>query len=240
MPDSQIRVTPQSMLADGLSLGNGSAGLVGILILLAWDDPLALTAACVCVFAAWGFDSLDGLAARGLQRPASVGAILDSLCDVASFGALPAVLLTASAVDGDRSLVLPYAVVSVAYFCCAVVRLCRYTVGAVSDTKSPRMFFEGVPSPVGAMSVSAAMLAARAEPETLRWMPLLFAVACAPLMVSRIPYKDTPRLAAWLVRSIWPLPVLGAIGYVAGAGTAVTVFFAAYLLTGAIGLHAPR
>ena len=187
MSNTHTRINPRAILADGLSLGNGSSGLVGILLLVAWDDPRALTAACVCVFAAWGFDSLDGLAARGLQRPAAVGAVLDSLCDTASFGALPAVLLTASGMTGDRQTLVLSAVIAVLYFCCAVLRLCRYTVGAVSDTKSPRTFFEGVPSPVGAMSVSAAILAARAQPAMLGWMPLLFAGVCAPLMVSRIP-----------------------------------------------------
>ena len=55
---------------------------------------LLLTAACLLVFAAWGFDAIDGFAARGLQRPPTEGAVLDSLCDTASFGVLPAEMAT--------------------------------------------------------------------------------------------------------------------------------------------------
>jgi CDP-diacylglycerol--serine O-phosphatidyltransferase len=230
----------RALLADGLSLGNGACGVAGILVLLTWDDPAALAAACALVFLAWGFDSVDGLAARGLQRARAIGEVMDSLCDVSSFGVLPAVLLTAAWMARDRSTLLVGAVVSILFFCCAVLRLRRYTVHAVSEVPSKRTFFEGVPSPVAAMSVAAAILASGSGPAALAWTPFLFAAVCAPLMVSRTPYKDTPRLAAWMVRAIWPIPVLAVIAFAAGGAVAVTVFFAAYLASGAMGLHTPR
>jgi phosphatidylserine synthase len=203
--------------------------------MLAWDDPRALAAACLFVFIAWGFDSVDGLAARGVQRSPAEGAVLDSLCDTSSFGALPAALLTAYGMRSDRSTLIISALVSVVFYGCAILRLRRYTVGAVGHTSAERTSFEGVPSPVAAMSVAAAILAAITGPPALAWMPILFAVVVAPLMLSRIRYEETPRVAAWLVRAKWPLPVLAAIGYAAGnVAVALSVFFAAYLASGAL------
>lgn len=225
----------RAYLADGLSLGNGLSGVAGILLLITWHDPRALTAACALVFLAWGFDSVDGLAARGLGRPRAVGEMMDSLCDVASFGVLPAILLTAYALQFDRRTLVVGAVLGVLFYACVVVRLRRYTVEAIADNAQPRVFFKGLPSPVGAMCTASAILAVRPGP--LAWAPFVIACACAPLMVSRIPFKDTPYLAIWLVRAIWPIPVLVAIGWWAGGAIAVLVFFATYLASGGLRLH---
>jgi phosphatidylserine synthase len=228
-------VSYRALVADALSLGNGASGVVGVIVLLAWDDPRALAVASMFVFIAWGFDSVDGLAARGVQRSPAEGAVLDSLCDTSSFGALPAALLTAYGMRGGRSTLIISALVGVVFYGCAILRLRRYTVGAVGHASEERTSFEGVPSPVAAMSVAAAILAAITGPPALAWLPILFAASAAPLMMSRVRYQDTPRLAAWLVRAKWPLPILAAIGYAAGnVAVALTVFFAAYLASGAL------
>jgi phosphatidylserine synthase len=233
-------VTWRAALADGLSLGNGASGVAAVIVLLAWHDPHALAVACLFVFVAWGFDSVDGLAARGVQRPPAEGAVLDSLCDTSSFAGLPAALLTAYGARGSLSTLIISAVIGVAYFACAVLRLRHYTVDAVGHAGQERTSFAGVPSPVAAMSVSAAILAAITGPPALGRMPILFAAAAAPLMLSRVRYTDTPRLAAWLVRAKWPLPVLALIAYAAGnVAVALSAFFAAYLASGALFRRAP-
>jgi phosphatidylserine synthase len=228
-------------LADGLSLGNGSSGVVGVIIMLTWHDPRALALACLFVFVAWGFDSVDGLAARGLDRSPAEGAVLDSLCDISSFAALPAALLTSYGARVGGPTVIVCAVAGVVFFGCAVLRLRRYTVGAVGHASEERTSFQGVPSPVAAMSVSASIVAATSGPPALAWLPMLFAAVTAPLMLSQIRYRDTPRLAAWMVRAKWPLPLLALIGYVArNAAVAVSVFFAAYLASGALSVRDSR
>lgn len=227
-------------LADGLSVGNGASGLAGVMIMLGWDDPRALTLAAMCVFVAWGFDSVDGLAARGVQRSPAEGAVLDSLCDTSSFGALPAALLTTYGMTIGGATVVTCVAIGIAYYACAILRLRRYTVGAVGHAGEERTSFQGLPSPVAAMSVAAAILAAIAAPPSLAWLPLawlpmVFAGVAAPLMLSSMRYEETPRVAAWVVRAMWPLPVLAAIGYASGsAAVAVTVFFAAYLASGVL------
>lgn len=238
MNQKQMRL--RAFLADGLSLGNGASGVAGVIVMLAWDDPRALALACLFVFIGWGFDSVDGLAARGVQRSPAEGAVLDSLCDTSSFGALPAVLLAAYGMRGDRATMVISAVAGLGFFCCVILRLRRYTVDAVGHASEERTSFKGVPSPVAAMSVAASILAAVTGPPALAWMPIVFAAVASPLMLSRIPYRETPQVAAWLVRAKWPLPILAVIVYVAGnVAVAVSVFFAAYIASGALSFR-PR
>jgi phosphatidylserine synthase len=230
----------RAALADALSLGNGASGVAGVMVMLAWHDPRALALACLFVFIGWGFDSVDGFAARGVQRSPAEGAVLDSLCDTSSFGALPAALLMAYGSRGDRSTLIVSVVAGVVFYGCAILRLRRYTVGAVGHAPAERTSFEGLPSPVAAMSVSAAILAAASGPPALAWMPILFAAVAAPLMMSRIPYQETPRVAVWMVRAKWPLPVLAAVGYAAGSvAVALAIFFAAYIASGAVSRRKP-
>lgn len=225
----------RAFLADGLSLGNGASGVAGVLVMLTWDDPRSLALACLFVFIGWGFDSIDGLAARGVQRSPAEGAVLDSLCDTSSFGALPAALLTAYGMRGDRTTVMIGAVVGIVFFGCVILRLRRYTVDAVGHGSEARTSFKGVPSPVAAMAVAAGILAAITGPPALAWLPMVFAAVASPLMLSRIPYRETPQVAAWVVRAKWPLPVLAAIAYAAGnVAVALSVFFAAYIASGAL------
>lgn len=233
MDQAQMRF--RARLADGLSVGNGASGVAGIIVLLAWNDPRALAVACIFVFVAWGFDSVDGMAARGVKRSPAEGIVLDSLCDVSSFGVLPAVLLSAYGMRHERLLMVLCIVLAIVFVSCVILRLRRYTVDALDHTSEQRTAFKGLPSPVAAMSTAAAILAAATGPASLTWLPIVFGAVTAPLMMSTIPYQETPRVAGWAVRAIWPIPVLAAIGYAAAnAAVALVVFFAAYVLSGAL------
>jgi phosphatidylserine synthase len=232
---NQTQMRNRALLADALSVGNGASGVAGVMVLLAWDDPRALAVACLFVFIGWGFDSVDGLAARGVKRSPAEGIVLDSLCDVSSFGVLPAVLLSAYGVRSGRTMLALGAIASIAFVSCVILRLRRYTVDALGHAAEARTSFAGVPSPVAAMSVSAAILAAVTGPPALAWLPIAFVAVTAPLMMSSIPYRETPQVAAWVVRAKWPLPVLAAVGYAAGnAAVALAVFFAAYVASGLV------
>jgi phosphatidylserine synthase len=123
--------------------------------------------------------------------------------------------------------------VGMLYFGCVIARLRRYTVNALDHTAQQRTSFQGLPSPVAAMSVAASTMTAAGGPASLAWLPIAFAVISAPLMLSRVPYQETPRVAAWAVRAIWPLPVLAAIAWAAGSvPAALSVLFAAYVASG--------
>ena len=76
----------RAALADALA-ATARAASPGVMVLLAWHDPRALAVAC-CSSSSAGVDSVDG--SRRAAALAGRGAVLGSLCDTSSFGALPA------------------------------------------------------------------------------------------------------------------------------------------------------
>ena len=97
-------------------------------------------------------DVLDGYVARlNPRRQSLLGADLDSLSDVISFGVAPAVLgFTLGLQGGWDMLCLTYFVV------CGVSRLARFnvTASALSDTATGKVkYFEGTPIPTSIVIV---------------------------------------------------------------------------------------
>ena len=143
--------------ADALTIGNAACGTVAIFLCLEylaaenarflWTAFLLLPLALVC-------DVLDGYVARlNRTRQSLLGADLDSLADVISFGVAPAVLgYTLGLRGGWDMLVLTYFVV------CGVSRLARFNVtsSALTDANTGKVkYFEGTPIPT---SIAIVML----------------------------------------------------------------------------------
>jgi CDP-diacylglycerol--serine O-phosphatidyltransferase len=135
--------------ADALTIGNAACGTIAIFLCLdflatgkgrfLWTAFLLLPLALVC-------DFLDGYVARlNRKRQSRLGADLDSLSDVISFGVAPAVLgFTLGMRGGWDMLILTYFVV------CGVSRLARFnvTAEALSDSETGKVkYFEGTPIP---------------------------------------------------------------------------------------------
>ncbi len=84
--------------ADMLTIGNASCGTIAIFLCLehlASGDTRLLWVACVLMALALVCDVLDGYVARlATRRQSRIGADLDSLSDVISFGVAPAVSAT--------------------------------------------------------------------------------------------------------------------------------------------------
>jgi CDP-diacylglycerol--serine O-phosphatidyltransferase len=143
-------------LADAFTIGNAACGTIAVFLCLdyiatanrrlLWLAFLLLPAALVC-------DVLDGYVARLDKRRQSVlGADLDSLADVISFGVAPAVLgFTLGLRGGWDVFVLTYFVV------CGVSRLARFnvTAAALADTATGKVrYFEGTPIPTSILIVA--------------------------------------------------------------------------------------
>ena len=140
--------------ADALTIGNAASGTIAIFLCLdhlatgdrtrLWIAFLLLPLALIC-------DLLDGYVARKHSRQSSLGADLDSLADVISFGVAPAVLgFTLGLRGGWDMLVLTYFVV------CGVSRLARFnvTAAALSDAVTGKVkYFEGTPIPTSVFIV---------------------------------------------------------------------------------------
>ena len=102
---------------------------------------------CIGVFCAAVLDSLDGRVARMTNSQSAFGEQMDSLCDMVSFGAAPAIIVYTWAFSGLGKLGWIPAFV---YMSGAALRLARFNVNiGVVDKR----FFQGLPSPAAAALV---------------------------------------------------------------------------------------
>ena len=142
--------------ADFLTIGNASCGTIAIFLCLdylATDRARFLWAAFILLPTALVCDVLDGYVARlDKKRQSVLGADLDSLADVISFGVAPAVLgFTLGLRGGWDMLILTYFVV------CGVSRLARFnvTASALADIQTGKVkYFEGTPIPTSILIVA--------------------------------------------------------------------------------------
>jgi CDP-diacylglycerol--serine O-phosphatidyltransferase len=151
--------------------------------------------------AAWaiGFgmlcDVLDGFVARLTGAASSFGAELDSLADMVTFGAAPALLAKSVVQSSFPTLSAKVATaLALIYLLGAALRLARYNVESnrVQEPGHRTIVFRGLPSP-GAAGVIASLILVRHEfaDEHWTWVGWAF-LAGAPtlglLMVSRFGY----------------------------------------------------
>ena len=141
--------------ADLLTIGNASCGTISIFLCLdyiAAGNRRLLWIAFILLPLALACDVLDGYVARlNPRRKSLLGADLDSLSDVISFGVAPAVLgFTLGLQGGWDMLCLTYFVV------CGVSRLARFNVtsAALADADTGKVeYFEGTPIPTSILIV---------------------------------------------------------------------------------------
>ena len=154
--------------ADALTIGNAACGTIAIFLCLdylATDSRRFLWTAFLLLPAALVLDVLDGYVARlNRKRQSILGADLDSLADVISFGVAPAVLgFTLGLRGGWDMAILTYFVV------CGVSRLARFnvTAEALADAATGKVkYFEGTPIPTSILIVAllgVAMLLGRID-----------------------------------------------------------------------------
>lgn len=134
-------------LADVITLGNGCAGIGAVFATQRYlvDRQLIWVWLAIGLLPLAGvFDFLDGRVARWRRRHSALGAQLDSLADLISFGVAPATLGYALGLRGGwDAVVLGY------FVCCGLSRLARYnvTAAALADEQGKVRHFEGTPIP---------------------------------------------------------------------------------------------
>ncbi|MFB7292196.1 CDP-diacylglycerol--serine O-phosphatidyltransferase [Actinacidiphila glaucinigra] len=207
--DDDMPLSTRLSIADGLTLGNAICGFMavyftttGVLVphLMGNTDGgmtrhSAATAVLLMLMASV-FDLFDGLVARKL-RSSAMGAELDNLSDLISFGLAPAYFVVVWGLISDDAYGKVSAVAAVVVLLAVVLRLARFSCTTVREG-----IFQGMPSPFGAMTVISVVLL------ELPFIPTVLAiVGVAWLMVSRVEYpKPRGRLAtitlAWIVLSM--------------------------------------
>ena len=149
--------------------------------------------------AAWGIacamvlDSLDGRVARMTNTQSAFGEQMDSLSDMVSFGAAPALISYIWALKGLGRWGWIAAFV---YISCAALRLARFNVNtAVVDKR----YFQGLPSPAAAALIAGFIYAMNdldiAGP-SVAWPMFALALYAGLTMVTNVPFysfKDVSR-----------------------------------------------
>jgi CDP-diacylglycerol--serine O-phosphatidyltransferase len=139
--------------ADFLTLGNGACGSGAVLAAMQYlvtDDSRWLTFAMGLLPVALVLDFADGRVARWRRKSSPLGADLDSLADVISFGLAPAAIGFAVGLRGALDVaVLLY------FVACGISRLARFnaTAAALADESGKVKCFEGTPIPTSVFLV---------------------------------------------------------------------------------------
>ncbi len=191
--------------------------------------------ACWAIFIAMILDGLDGRVARLTNTQSEFGAQYDSLSDMVSFGAAPALVIYEWSLRGLGKLGWLAAFI---YCAGAALRLARFNTNIEVVDKR---YFQGLPSPAAAALVVGFILM-MSDPDinisarSVDWLSWTIAIFAGLSMVSNIPFysfkdvnfkKSVPFIVVFLIAlgfalvainpavALWPIfLVYGLSGYV--------------------------
>lgn len=144
------------------------------------------------IFAAMVLDSLDGRVARLTNTQSAFGEQMDSLADMVSFGAAPALIAYEWVL---RDLGRWGWIAAFVYCACAALRLARFNVNTTVVDKS---YFQGLPSPAAAALVAGFIwLATEAElaRADLVWPMFALTLYAGLTMVTNVPFYSFKDLS---------------------------------------------
>lgn len=159
--------------------------------------------AVYCVLIAAVIDGIDGRIARMLNATSPFGAELDSLCDFANFGVIPALLVYLWSFQQYEHKILSWGCILL-FIVCMALRLARFNTTIfreVGGGKKIERFFTGVPAPCGALLALVPMIL-DFEMSSLLGINFrshtviidLYIIVIAFLLVSRLPTFSTKNI----------------------------------------------
>lgn len=179
-----------------LTLANLAAGIIACALAVNGRPELAGLVIILAVF----MDSLDGALARKLGASSDFGLELDSLADMVSFGAAPAIVV--GTLLPEEVSVLGWCLL-IAFPLCAAWRLAKFNIGAGEDEHGD---FVGLPTTGAGGAVATGVLLfaslARQGVEANEALLLCMMVLLALLMVSRFRYRHIGSVIARMPRSL--------------------------------------
>lgn len=167
-----------------LTLANLFCGMLGVVVMVSQQTEQALRYSFILILAAGVFDFFDGFAARLTKQYSKLGAQLDSLADMVSFGVLPTLIaMKVYYLVGGYGW---WSAVIMLIVLCAALRLAKFNISEDQKTE-----FEGLPVPACALFVGAAGWYVSGQmpiqaPEYMQWVVLALSVVFAYLMVSPV------------------------------------------------------
>ena len=164
-----------------ISCLNLCSGCLACVYALRFDN---LTLAFWLIVAASVFDFVDGLAARGLKAYSPIGADLDSLADLVSFGLAPATMIFSCIDTITNGSFVAYTAFLLPVF--AAIRLAKFNI----DTRQTTSFL-GLPVPASALFWASLIPVIGPYSQTLPWLSTIvifsMMLTFCGLMVSEIP-----------------------------------------------------
>jgi CDP-diacylglycerol--serine O-phosphatidyltransferase len=160
----------------------------------------------VAIYIAMVLDGMDGRVARLTHTQSAFGAELDSLSDMVSFGAAPALVIYEWALKGMGKLGWIAAFI---YCACAALRLARFNTNLdITDKR----FFQGLPSPAAAALVAGMVWVIHdfdVRGHDIRWIAWVVTVFAGATMVSNIKFYSFKDIN--LRKSVPFIAVLGIV-----------------------------
>lgn len=188
--------------------------------------------AAVAIFIAAVLDSLDGRVARMTRTQSQFGAEYDSLADMVSFGAAPALVMYEWALKSFGRIGW---IVAFVYCAAAALRLARFNTNIEVVDKR---FFQGLPSPAAAALCAGLVWViddfAIERAETIRGIALAVTLFAGVSMVTNMPFysfKDINFRRAVPFGALLAI-VFGLVFVSTNPPTVLFLFFVAYGLSG--------
>ena len=187
--------------------------------------------AAIGVFCAMVLDSLDGRVARMTNTQSAFGEQMDSLSDMVSFGAAPALISYEWAL---RGLGRWGWIAAFVYCACAALRLARFNVNTgVVDKR----YFQGLPSPAAAALIAGFILLMSelgVKGPAVAWPMFGLALYAGLTMVTNVPFYSFKDIG--MKRSVpFAAIVLVALGIAAVSIDPAPVIFAVFAAYGVSG-----
>ncbi len=150
------------------------------------DASLLFKRACWAILIAAVFDTFDGLVARAMKATSEFGKEYDSLADVVTFGAAPAILIYNWGLHLWGRL---GAGIAFLFLVAGSLRLARFNI---STAKTDHRYFVGLPIPAGALTIAAIINYAPTPVVDRRFAAVMLVVTAllAFAMVSTVRYRS--------------------------------------------------
>ncbi len=154
-------------------------------------------------------DALDGRIARLIKGTSDFGKELDSLTDFVSFGIAPAFIIYFWELNKYGKLGWA---ITLIYSVCCVLRLARFNLTKFSSDESWKQnYFEGVPSPIGALLILSPLVFELTEFNFMinkSYFVPIYTLIIAILLISKVPtysfknIKIKPALTVFILLGI--------------------------------------
>lgn len=209
-------------------------GFYGAITAAGATEPRDLYRACIAILFAMVFDSVDGRVARLTRTQSAFGVQMDSLADVISFGAAPALIAWHWGLSTFGTVGLLACFV---YTACGAIRLARFNVMAAASA-GPSHYFLGLPIPAAAgllvATIIASLQAGQALDGSEAWAPVGM-VGLGLLMVSSIrfrTFKATKMSKRAFAALMLVFGSIVAVGVAVRPSFAIVTLMASYLVLG--------